>query len=404
MMKIRFILYGLVVLLATLVLGVGSYGLAEAEDIDELREKLESRRETLRGAESDIKKFKEEIQLKKKEARSLEEQIDIIEDNIYHIELSIKETVAEIEATNAEIDVVELEIEQKTGEIKHQKELLAEYIRLIYNLSQQSGVAVFLKYTTFSEAVSEATTLQDLQERSHETLLKIKELKEQLEEKRNDLQEFKEALERLQERQEGQQATLLANRESKEHVLSLTKEQEQKYQELLQESKTAHQQAEAEIKKLDSLIREELRRQGISKLPSVGVFDWPVDPIFGVSCEFRCADYPYAYLIGPHSGMDMPTYVGTPVIAPADGYVARVHNANGPGYNYLLLLHGGEVSTVYGHLSGFTVSEGEMVSRGTIIGYTGGAPGTNGAGLSTGPHLHFEVRVNNSPVNPREYL
>ena len=403
-MKTRMLHKGFVVLITAVVVSAGWFGFAYAEDIDELREKLDSRKETLRDAEARIKKFKEEIVLKKSEARSLEDQIGIIETNISHIELSIAETVAEMETTAIEIEVVELEINEKNGEIKHQKELLAEYIRLIYAQNQQSSVAIFLKYTTFSEAVSEASTLQDLQERSNAVLQSIKELKEQLEEKRQSLNEFKEALESLQFRQEGQQATLLANRESKEHVLSLTKEQEGKYQELLQESKTAHQAAEADIKKLDTLIREELKRQGINKLPSVGVFDWPINPIFGISCEFRCSDYPYAYLIGPHTAMDMPTYVGTPVLAPADGYVARVHNVGGPGYNYLLLLHGDKVSTVFGHLSGFTVSEGEMVSRGSIIGYTGGAPGTNGAGLSTGPHLHFEVRVNNVPVNPRDYL
>lgn len=404
MMKTRLLYKGFVVLLTAAIFSGGSFGFAQAEDIDELRDRLDTRKDALREAESKIKKFKEEIQLKKSEARSLEDQIGIIANNISHIELSIAETVAEMEATTAEIDVVELEITQKNEEVKHQKELLAEYIRLIYTQNQQSSVAIFLKYATFSEAINEAATLQDLQERSHIVLQTIKELKEQLEKKRNDLNEFKEALDRLQKRQEAQQATLLTNRASKQHVLSLTKEQEQKYQELLEQSKTAHQQAEAEIKKLDTLIRRELKRQGINKLPSVGVFDWPINPIFGVSCEFKCSGYPYAYLIGPHTGMDMPTYVGTPVLAPADGYVARVHNASGPGYNYLLLLHGDNVSTVFGHLSGFTVSEGEMVSRGSIIGYTGGAPGTNGAGLSTGPHLHFEVRVNNIPVNGRDYL
>jgi len=403
-MKTWLLSRAVVVLFATVLCCAGLFNTAQAEDINELKEKLESRRDNLHDAESRIKKFKEEVQIKKQEARSLEDQISIIEDNISHIELSIIETIAEVETTNLEIEVVGLEISQKNEEVKHQKDLLAEYIRLIYSSNQQSGVAIFLKYTSFSEAVSEATTLQDLQERSHEALQSIKILREELEGKKSDLDDFKAALENLQKRQQGQQATLQANQASKEHVLDLTQAQEQKYQELLEESKVAHQKAESEIKKIDLQIREELKKQGINKLPSVGIFDWPINTIFGISCEYHCTGYPYAYLIGPHSGMDMPTYVGTPVTAPADGYVARVHNSGGTGYNYLLLLHGDKVSTVYGHLSGFTVAEGEMVSRGSIIGYTGGAPGTNGAGLSTGPHLHFEVRVNNATVNPRNYF
>jgi len=102
--------------------------------------------------------------------------------------------------------------------------------------------------------------------------------------------------------------------------------------------------------------------------------------------------------------MDIPVSVGTPVRAPAEGYVARVRDAKGPGYSYILLIHGDNVSTVFGHLSGFAVNEGDIVTRGSVIGYSGGAPGMNGAGLSSGPHLHFEVRENNRAVNPRRYL
>lgn len=392
------------VFIVAVLLGTGSFSTAKAENIDELKEQLQTRKESLKNAESKIERFKEEIQIKRKEAKTLEEQISIIEDNIAQIELSIAETVAEIEVTNAEIKVVKQEIDKKMEEISHQKDLLAEYIRIIYKLNRQSTVTVFLKYSSFSEAMNEASTIKDLQERSHLALMNIKDLKEQLENKMADLNDFKEALENLQKRQEQQQSTLAANRQSKEQVLELTKEQEQKYQELLKQSKVAHQQAEADIKQIDSLIREELKKQGVKALPDVGVFDWPINPIFGVSCEFRCADYPYAYLIGPHTGMDIPTYVGTPILAPADGYVARVHDASGPGYSYLMIVHGSNISTVYGHLSGFAVSEGQMITRGSVIGYTGGAPGTNGAGLSTGPHLHFEVRQDNVAINPRNYL
>jgi len=246
--------------------------------------------------------------------------------------------------------------------------------------------------------------MEELQKRGHAALLRIKKLRADLEQQRSDLATFKESLEQLQTRQEQQEATLLANKQSKESVLELTREQETQYQSLLQESKAAHQAANAEIKRLDVEIREELRRQGRGNLPSVGVLDWPVEPIFGIACGFHCPGYPYAYLIGPHSGIDIPTYVGTPIKAPADGYVGRVHQGTGAGYSYLMLLHGDNVSTVYGHLSGFNVSEGKLVNRGSVLGYSGGAPGSPGSGLSTGAHLHFEVRVNNRAVDPQNYL
>ncbi len=379
-------------------------GAVKAVTVEELREDLDSKKEDLLEVQEKIEKFKEEIQIKKKEARSLEDQITIIDDNITSITLSLERTLVEIEKTNTEIKRVEKEIGIKETEIEHQKKLLSEYLRSLYSHHQQSSLAVFLKYGTFSEALNEASTLEELQRRGQEALIKVKELKARLEQKKEQLESTKEKLENLLRRQEQQQLQLTANKESKERILDLTQSQESEYQRLLKAAKESHDAAQAEIKRLDTKIRQELRRRGISKLPSVGVFDWPVQPTLGISCEFHCPGYPYAYLIGPHSGLDIPQNVGTPVMAPADGYVARVHNAGGPGYNYLLLLHGDNVSTVFGHLSSFAASEGQMVTRGTVIGYTGGAPGTPGAGLSSGPHLHFEVREENVPVNPRKYL
>lgn len=378
---------------------------AWSKTVEELRTELQTKKSQLESLEQKINEFKGTVQLKKKEARTLEGQISIIEDNIQELELSIDKTVAEIDKTTTEIDEVSAEVVEREAEMARQKTLLAEYIRQLYNVEQQSSVTVFLKYHTFSDMVTEASTFEELQNRGQETLNKIQALHKELTEKRRDLTDFKETLESLRRQQEHQQKTLATQQESKQRILELTHAQERQFSALLQQSQQAHKQAEAEISQLDQQIREELQKQGFGKLPSVGIFDWPIEPIFGVSCEFHCPGYPYAYLIGPHSGMDIPTYLGTPIKAPADGYVARLHEAAGAGYSYILLLHGDNISSVYGHVSGFgDIHEGQLVKRGTVIGYTGGVPGTRGAGLSSGPHLHFEVRKNNVPINPRGYL
>lgn len=375
-----------------------------AQTVEELRDELQEKRDALKSTEDRIQQFKEEVQVKKQEARTLEDQINLIDQSITAVELDAAKTEAEIEAVGVEIESVELEIKQKEEEIARQRELLAEYIRALYKLDQQSAVTVLLKYQTFSEAVTESETIAELQNRGHESLLLIQGLHEELLIKRRELEDFKQSLEALRNRLQQQQEILSTQRDSKQRILSLTNQQEAEYSSLLQQAQQAHQAAEAAIKDLDAKIREELRKQGIGSLPSIGVLDWPIDPIFGVSCVFHCAGYPYAYLIGPHSGIDVPTYVGTPIKAPADGYIARTHDSGGTGYSYILVIHGDNISTVYGHVSGFAVSEGQLITRGTVIGYTGGAPGSRGSGLSSGPHLHFEVRQNNLPVNPMNYL
>ena len=98
-----------------------------------------------------------------------------------------------------------------------------------------------------------------------------------------------------------------------------------------------------------------------------------------------------------HAGLDIAAGYGTPVRAPADGVIAKAGPASGYGRE-MIVDHGGGVTTIYGHLSGFAVIAGQIVKQGQVIGYVGSA------GRSTGPHLHYEVRIDNTPVNPHKYL
>ena len=98
-----------------------------------------------------------------------------------------------------------------------------------------------------------------------------------------------------------------------------------------------------------------------------------------------------------HSGIDIDAPYGTPVRAAADGDVAEAQMASGYGRE-VVLDHGHDLMTVYGHLSAFAVFPGQHVTRGQVIGYVGQS------GRATGPHLHYEVRVHNTPVNPHKYL
>ena len=98
-----------------------------------------------------------------------------------------------------------------------------------------------------------------------------------------------------------------------------------------------------------------------------------------------------------HPAIDISSDSGQPVRAPADGVVVKAEWANGYG-NVVYVSHGYGYSTRYGHLSKFNVKPGQSVQRGDVIGFVGST------GRSTGPHLHYEVRLNNNPVNPLEYI
>lgn len=98
-----------------------------------------------------------------------------------------------------------------------------------------------------------------------------------------------------------------------------------------------------------------------------------------------------------HYGIDIATNEGTPIVAPADGIVVQVRNEITTG-NMILISHGLDITTAYFHLSKFLVREGQRVRRGDTIGLVGRT------GKALGPHLHYEVRINGTPVNPLRYI
>ncbi len=135
--------------------------------------------------------------------------------------------------------------------------------------------------------------------------------------------------------------------------------------------------------------------------------------IQGLSLSWPLASFNITQVFGPttvslepplgpyrhfHTGIDISTVIGTPVMAAADGIVVAVgHSASGYG-NFVVIAHGAGIETLYGHLLTTKVSFGDRVSRGKVIGLEGST------GFSTGPHVHFELRVNNAVVNPMPYL
>jgi murein DD-endopeptidase MepM/ murein hydrolase activator NlpD len=122
---------------------------------------------------------------------------------------------------------------------------------------------------------------------------------------------------------------------------------------------------------------------------------WPV--MGPITSSFGQREDPFNGEGAFHSGIDISASFGTPIHATADGMVQTAGMESGYGRE-IIIDHGNGIETLYGHLSGFAVTDGQQVREGQIIGYVGMS------GRATAPHLHYEVRIHNTPVNPHRYL
>jgi len=160
------------------------------------------------------------------------------------------------------------------------------------------------------------------------------------------------------------------------------------HQELTQLKGAASKQ-EASLQMLIEYFED--KRSLYASTPSV----WPVRG--WITSPFGNRTSPFSGIMKFHEGMDIAAQTGTPVVAPADGVVIKAGFSTGYG-NMVEISHGYGIMTVFGHNTRLNVKAGQRVKRGDVISYVGDT------GTSTGPHLHYEVRLNGLPVNPIKYL
>ncbi len=352
--------------------------------------------------------YQKTIDQKQKASLNLKNQLSVIENKIGKIGTEINIKTIEIKRINAEIEQTQLQISQQNAGISQTKQKVAEFIRLIYFSEQRPLWQIILLEPSFSNFYNQLVYSEILQEELQSSINTFQLTKQKLEEYHHLIQDKKEQIEQVNQNLKYEQYDYQKYQTIKKDLLTTTRNDEWKFQSLLAELKKEEQEREAEIRSLERKAKLRLMSADESGewLQNSGkniVLSWPV-PLRKITCYFHDPDYPFKKWIGEHSGLDLRASQGVQIRAPASGYVVRVKDA-GMGYSYILLIHNDSISTLYGHVSKFFVEQDTYVKRGDVIGLTGGIPGTPGAGrFCTGPHLHFEVRLNGLPVNPLNYL
>ena len=404
----------------------------DPEDIGKLNEEITQKKSKIDELTKDIEVYKQAIAAKRTEALTLKNHIAILDDEIHAVELEIEKLQQEIDATTLEIENLKLDIRAQEEKIAEHKDTLEELLRILYRNDQKSVLDIILQNNSFSEYYNYSHSLISLNGELSDTVQQVKDLKTTLEEKKSELEVKIADLGNLQIDFSTKKDTLLAQKNEKKDILEQTQSDESKFQDLVQDVKSEQDSVSSEIAAMSEIVRKRLEEQKEKEAQNsqnsntgdkdstdliakagTGVIDWPIDSR-RVTATFHDPTYVYRRYF-EHPAIDIGTPQGTSIKAADGGVVAIakkldwVKNSSGkiiyPAYNFVLIVHENGLSTVYGHLSGVNVVEGEIVQKGQTIGRSGGLPGTAGAGrLTTGPHLHFEVRLNGIPVNPLEYL
>ncbi len=376
-----------------------------------LEEKIKESQQQLGRLEDNIKARGEKLSEFKSEEKKLESDLASLENRLQTLQQELNRLERDIEEMTVNIRLKEQELAEAEEQIKVRDAFLKKRLRAIYEKGDAGYLEVLFEVNSFAEFITRLNDLKliaendlDLLEQAFAEKMIIEAAKEKLEEEKADLQELKAERAKNQEELSKQQA-------AREELLGVV-------QENIEAQEKAIRELEQEAKKIETLIRqlqEEMRSQTGQYTPS-GKLLWPLAEYGSswITSGYGTRVNPITRQPGEfHGGVDIgiprtrwpgsPNYNGNPVyIRAADNGVVIYAGLNGSltyGYGRLVIIaHGQELTTVYAHCHTLLVAPGQEVARGQNIALVGST------GSSTGPHLHFEVRVNGTRQNPMGYL
>ncbi len=377
--------------------GAATAPASRAETAAELQKRLREARAKIDAAQKHKTSITDQIADLDTQLTQLEDRIGSLGDQIVAVEARLSTTRERLGVLREELRLKRLELAKAQAELAAEQDALAERVVLSYKSDDLDYIDVFLDSTSFEDLISRVGVVADLLQGDDEFVAGLELTRNAVRSDTNAVaareQEVADAATELQEKTD-ELATLRAQQQaSRADALAMRKEKRTTLVAVNQDLEELERQE-------DQLLAESAQLTGVivgSSGSGVGTghLMWPVQGT--LSSPFGWRIHPILGYRKFHTGIDIGVGYGTPIHAADSGTVIYATWMGGYG-NVVIIDHGRGISTLYAHQSRLAVGNGTRVARGQVIGYIGST------GLSTGPHLHFEVRLNGNPVDPLGYL
>jgi murein DD-endopeptidase MepM/ murein hydrolase activator NlpD len=367
-------------------LGLNSSGLAENEDLDI---KINSANRKI-----NILKYKENRVLGK--LVQTQEEMDKLSTDLSKINNRVGTTKKKMRVIGSQLDKTQIDIEKVRGLLDQRKDVLNRRLVSLYKYGYQSYLEILFGVKDFSEFVSRFEMVGNFVNKDLRLLKTLQQHHHLIASKKMKISQYQGELERQKRVYDR-----LKSEAVKKHRILKTKANVQK-RELtsIQSDREKMETALDELEEMSRAMESEIRRIQQSQSQTVigsGRYIWPTVPAYRVTSGYGSRLHPILRKYRFHQGIDIGAPKGIPVVAADSGVV--IWSGLKGGYGKTVMIdHGLGYSTVYGHTSVLLVKKGQQVTQGQRIALVGST------GLSTGPHLHFEIRKNGRTQNPMKYL
>ncbi len=330
-----------------------------------------------------------ELNKTKKAVRVVKGDLNQIDGRLGQLENDLEVTAGRLHKGVSEQSRLKKELELANKKLAATKEKLKKRLKWMYMHGDTAAISVLADSRSFGDFASRNYTIKRIAASDKRLFQDYKDLCALITTKKQRQDRLVVEVRELKSKQEVQQADLKETRGDKAYLLGQLRDKQKDLERLIR-------QLDAEEDSITAQINAYNNSAGKPNLsPFKGKFSKPVSA--RITSGFGVRFHPILKRNRLHAGIDFGAKSGTPIKAAADGIVIASRYTKGYG-NMVMIDHGGDITTLYGHCSRVYVKSGQRVSRGQNIAAVGST------GLSTGPHLHFEVRVKGKPVNPAGWL